>query len=128
MVPAGGDYGLEVVSYLLPPVHEHSCALELVEFIQRNELGLKSGQQVFAETGRYNRIGTYWERGNQNEIDLVAVNDLRKEVVFADIKLDSSRINLKALKEKASKLSDEYKGYKKEWLGLHIQNIREFLK
>jgi AAA+ ATPase superfamily predicted ATPase len=85
-------------------------------------------QQVFAESGRYNRIGTYWERGNQNEIDLVAVNDLRKEVVYADIKLDSSRINLKALKEKASKLSEEYKGYKKEWLGLHIQNIREFLK
>jgi hypothetical protein len=85
-------------------------------------------QQVFAESGGFNRIGTYWERGNQNEIDLVAVNDLRKEVVFADIKLDPSRINLKALKEKASKLSDEYKGYKKEWLGLHIQNIREFLK
>ena len=57
-----------------------------------------------------------------------AVNDLRKEVVFADIKLDSSRINLKASKEKASKLSEEYKGYKKEWLGLHIGNIREFIK
>ncbi|MDA8084475.1 MAG: ATP-binding protein [Nitrospiraceae bacterium] len=85
-------------------------------------------QQVFAESGRYNRIGTYWERGNQNEIDLVAVNDLRKEVVFADIKLDSSRINLKTLKEKTSKLEDEYKGYKKEWRGLHIENIREFLK
>ncbi|MBI5847200.1 MAG: ATP-binding protein [Nitrospirae bacterium] len=85
-------------------------------------------QQIFAESGRYNRIGTYWERGNQNEIDLVAVNDLRKEVVFADIKLDSSRINLKALKGKALKLEDEYIGYKKEWLGLHIENIREFLK
>ncbi len=89
-------------------------------------------QQVFAESGRYNRIGTYWERGNQNEIDLVAVNDLKKEVVFADIKLDSSRINLKALKDKATKLSEEYKGYKKEWLGLHLsnieQNIRELLK
>jgi uncharacterized protein len=84
-------------------------------------------QQVFAESGRYNRIGTYWERGNQNEIDLVAVNDLKKEVVFGDIKLDSSRTNLKALKEKASKLSEEYKGYKKEWLGLHIQNIKSFL-
>ncbi len=85
-------------------------------------------QQVFAESGRYNRIGTYWERGNQNEIDLVAVNDLRKEVVFADIKLDSSRINLKALKEKTAKLEDEYKGFKKEWLGLHTGNIKEFLK
>jgi hypothetical protein len=56
------------------------------------------------------------------------VNDLRKEGVFADIKLDSSSINLKALKEKALKLSEEYKGYKKEWIGLHIQNIGEFLK
>ncbi len=89
-------------------------------------------QQIFAESGRYNRIGTYWEKGNQNEIDLVAVNDLRKEVIFADIKLDSSRIDLKALKDKASKLSEEYKDYKKEWLGLHLrnigQNITEFLK
>ena len=55
------------------------------------------------------------------------MNDLRKEVVFADIKLAPSRTNLKALKEKSSKLSEEYKGYKKEWLGLHKENIREFL-
>lgn len=89
-------------------------------------------QQVFAESGRYNCIGTYWERETQNEIDLVAVNDLKKEVVFADIKIDSSRINLKALKDKTTELSEEYKGYKKEWLGLHVSNIgqtiRELLK
>ena len=65
---------------------------------------------------------------HRNGIDLVAVNDLRKEVVFADIKIEPSRINRKALKEKTTKLADEYKGYKKEWLGLHTENIREFLK
>jgi len=84
--------------------------------------------QVFAESTKYNRIGSYWEKGNQNEIDLVAVNDLSKEIVFADIKLDHSRIDLKVLKEKSSKLAGEYKGYKKEWLGLSIRNIREFVK
>lgn len=29
---------------------------------------------------KYNTIGTYWERGNENEIDIVAVNDIEKDI------------------------------------------------
>jgi len=47
---------------------------------------------LYAASGSYNRIGRYWERGNKNEIDLVAVNDLRKEMVIAEIKRNKSRI------------------------------------
>jgi len=28
-----------------------------------------------------NQIGSYWEKDNQNEIDLVALNDMKKEIV-----------------------------------------------
>lgn len=35
---------------------------------------------------RYFSIGAWWERGNQNEIDIVAVNDLEKKVLFAEVK------------------------------------------
>ncbi len=35
---------------------------------------------------QYSSIGTWWERGNQNEIDIVAVNDLEKKVLFAEVK------------------------------------------
>ena len=36
--------------------------------------------------GEYNQIGSYWEKGNQNEIDLVAVNDIKKTITLAEIK------------------------------------------
>jgi hypothetical protein len=39
------------------------------------------------------RVGSYWEKGNQNEIDLVAVNDIKKEIVVAEIKMNPSKIN-----------------------------------
>jgi uncharacterized protein len=39
-------------------------------------------------------IGSYWERGNQNEIHLVAVNDMKKTITMADIKLSKSRLSV----------------------------------
>ncbi|MFO7761643.1 MAG: DUF234 domain-containing protein [Thermodesulfobacteriota bacterium] len=39
-------------------------------------------QLLIMGTGMYNRIDNYWERGNKNEIDLVAVNDLEKNILW----------------------------------------------
>lgn len=85
-------------------------------------------QRLFSETLRYNVIGSYWEKGNQNEIDLVAINDLKKEITLADIKLDKSRINLNALKTKAGRLLRMYSGYKTTWLGLCLEDAKSYLK
>lgn len=84
--------------------------------------------QLFAETGNYNVIGSYWEKGNQNEIDLVALNDLKKEITLADIKLDRKKINLNALKERAQGLLNTYSGYKVKWLGLSLEDVKDYLK
>lgn len=83
--------------------------------------------ELFSQTGKYNAIGSYWEKGNQNEIDLVAINDLKKEIVLADIKLDRSKINVEALKTKARKLLQTYHGYKVKSLGLSFQDIEDYL-
>jgi len=84
--------------------------------------------QLFAETGNYNVIGSYWEKGNQNEIDLVAINDLKKEITLADIKLDRKKINLNVLKERAQGLLNTYSGYKVKWLGLSLEDVKDYLK
>ncbi|MBI5192037.1 MAG: ATP-binding protein [Nitrospirae bacterium] len=84
--------------------------------------------QIFAETGNYNVIGSYWEKGNQNEIDLLAINDLKKEITMADIKLDRGKINLNALKTKAGGLLNIYSGYKVKWLGLSLEDMKDYLK
>ena len=65
--------------------------------------------ELLAESGNYNIIGSYWEKGNQNEIDLVAVNDLKKELTVAEIKMNKARINLDTLKKKAEKLLESTK-------------------
>ncbi|MCT7522578.1 AAA family ATPase [Aliarcobacter cryaerophilus] len=72
---------------------------------------------------RFSQIGTYWEKQNQNEIDIVAINSETKELLFAEIKLNSKKINLEILKEKSQKLIQNYKDYKIEYVGYGLENI-----
>jgi hypothetical protein len=80
-----------------------------------------------ADTGKFNQVGSYWERGNLNEIDLVAINDLKKLIVIADIKLNKAKLNIGALKVKAKDLVSSYPAYEVEWLGLSIENIADYV-
>ena len=84
-------------------------------------------RDLFAESGKYNRIGSYWERGNKNEIDLIAVNDLKKEVVIAEIKTNKSRINLTELEKKAKNIVMEFQGYSIEYCGLGVEDAAEYV-
>lgn len=83
-------------------------------------------QQLFAETGQFNQIGSYWEKGNQNEIDIVAINDLEKEIVIAETKINKNRINLKNLMDRSENLLKNYPGYKPRFLQLSIDDIMEY--
>lgn len=82
---------------------------------------------LFAETNHYNRIGSYWEKGNQNEIDLVAINDLRKQIVVAEVKRSKEKVNLETLKLKAKRIIAEYSKYKFQWISLSIEDVKYFL-
>ena len=82
---------------------------------------------LFAEGGNFNVIGSYWEKGNQNEIDLVAVNELKKKLVVAEVKMKKARINLDALKKKAEKLLDSYPGYEVTYLALGLEEASDYL-
>ncbi len=78
---------------------------------------------LYAETGNYNRIGSYWEKAHENEIDLVAVNDMEKELVIAEVKMNRDRINLAVLKQKAKTLLADYPGYRVQWQGLSLDDV-----
>jgi AAA+ ATPase superfamily predicted ATPase len=83
--------------------------------------------ELLADTGKFNQVGSYWERGNVNEIDLVAINDMKKTIVIADIKLNKSKLNIGAVKNKAKELLESYPGYEVQWLGLSLENIADYL-
>jgi len=84
--------------------------------------------QLFAEEKRYHLIGTYWERGNTNEIDLFAVDNNRKVVTIGEVKLNKNKINLSVLKEKSVNILQKYKGYKVEYLALSFEDIDGLLE
>ncbi|MDA3941283.1 MAG: ATP-binding protein [Spirochaetia bacterium] len=84
-------------------------------------------QEILMATGDYNKIGNYWEKGNLNEIDIVAVNDVHKKIFIAEVKLNPDKINIEALKRKSVKLVNSYKGYKTEFAGLSLEDFERYL-
>lgn len=84
-------------------------------------------QDLFSLSGDYNRIGSYWDKKNLNEIDMVAINDLEKIIVMAEIKLNKDRINIRILKDKSKHLLASFPGYKPRWLALGLEDIPSYL-
>ena len=72
---------------------------------------------------QYNVIGNYWERGNQNEIDLVAINNREKFALIAEVKLSPKRINLKELERKAQKLVAQLPNYQISYRGFSLDDM-----
>lgn len=79
--------------------------------------------EKLASLQRYSAIGTYWEKGNQNEIDIVAVNDLGKTVLFAEVKRKKENISISEIQEKARELQNRFPGYKAEFKGFSIEEM-----
>lgn len=72
---------------------------------------------------KYNIIGTYWEKNNQNEIDIVAVNEMEKKVLFCEVKRKANNIDLMKLKDKSAKLLPKFNGYEISYQGFSLDQI-----
>ena len=57
-------------------------------------------ERKLRETGRYTRIGGYWDRKGEDEIDLIAVNKIEKTAEVYEIKKQGKRYDEAALSEK----------------------------
>jgi len=68
-------------------------------------------------------IGTYWEKSNHNEIDIVAVNDYEKRLIVVEVKRQADKINKKELEQKANRLVNELKDYQVEYRGVSMLDM-----
>ncbi len=71
----------------------------------------------------YTEIGSYWEAGNRNEIDIVAVNEFEKRALVAEVKLNPDKISLNELKFKARNLEHHLAGYQIDYKGFSLQDM-----
>ena len=85
-------------------------------------------QDLLAASHQYNQIGSYFESNHTNEIDLVAINDLDKKMVIAEVKRNKKRIRVEELKIKAKKLLAFHPDYTAEFLSLSLEDASDFLR
>lgn len=77
----------------------------------------------FKEQQQFTHIGSYWERGNQNEIDIVAIDELEKTMMICEVKLAKKRLELSVLEAKAKKLLTDYPDYTIQWKLLSLEDV-----
>lgn len=79
--------------------------------------------QKLKESKSYSTIGTYWDGKNENEIDIIAINELEKTVLFAEVKLNPEKYSQVLLKEKANSILQKFKGYQVEFACLSLNEM-----
>lgn len=76
-----------------------------------------------AEEERITAIGSYWDRKGENEIDLIALNDIDKSAIVAEIKRNPKKIDLNLLKIKANSIKKELAQHALELRGLSMEDM-----
>jgi AAA+ ATPase superfamily predicted ATPase len=80
-------------------------------------------RQKLMETKQFSEISNYWDRKGINEIDIIAVNEMEKRIVFFEVKRNKKRISLPLLKQKANKIMNHFSGYNTEYKGLSMEDM-----
>ena len=62
----------------------------------------------FAEEGRYTRMGGWWDRKGENEIDLVCEDELENRLDFYEIKRDAVRYDETILRRKVDRFLEKH--------------------
>lgn len=78
------------------------------------------------ESEKFTRIGRWWNRRGECEIDLIALDELSDSALFYEIKRQKSEISIGVLKQKAETFlnaTHKLKGYKIEYQGLCMENM-----
>lgn len=80
-------------------------------------------QSKTVEEERVTMIGSYWDNKGLNEIDLIALNDLDKTAIIAEVKRNSKKIDLNLLQAKVDSIKKELLKYEVQLKGLSMEDM-----
>ena len=107
-------------------MERNDLLLEIVEkgYEQYSGLALEHYfRQKWREEERVTLVGNYWDRKGQNEIDLIALNDIDNTAVIAEIKRQRRKFNPSELAEKTATLNRELSKYAVTQTGLSMEDM-----
>ena len=100
--------------------------LEIVERDYERYSGLVLEQyfrQKWMEEERVTSVGYYWDKKGQNEIDMIALNDIDKTAVVAEIKRQRNKFTPNELAAKTATLEKELAQYDIRLIGLSMEDM-----
>lgn len=123
-------------------IHANKSAVEMenYEYIRRyieRDFTVYSGLAleslfvaILVESKQFGKIGGYWDAKGHNEIDIVAINDLDKKILIAEVKRQQKRFSEAKLIEKSHSLLNKLnlKGYEIEYRGFSLDNLVETME
>ena len=68
-------------------------------------------------------LGGWWDRKSQNEIDIIAINELEKTCKIYEVKRKSEKINLNTLQDKIEIFKGNIPNYSVTFLGLSMDDM-----
>lgn len=127
----------EFLSFWFRFIYSNRSAVEIenYDFIRRiiyRDFDTYSGTQletlfkaIIIESKQFNNIGSYWNNKGEDEIDIVAINDLDKEILIAEVKRQYKKYSEPKLILKSKSLLQNLnkKGYKVSYRGFSLDNL-----
>ena len=83
-------------------------------------------KRVLIESKAYTRIGSWWDRKGENEIDIFAENELNESAVFIEVKRKAENFNSDALNDKVAaftRATGKFKNYIVSTKGLSMNDM-----
>ena len=76
------------------------------------------------EEGKYTRVGNWWDRRGENELDLIAVNEFNNTGIIAEVKRNERKISMSVLENKVATLPPkDFAKYNLQLLALSLKDI-----
>ena len=82
--------------------------------------------RVAMEKGVFTRLGRWWDRKGENEIDMIGEDELADRVTFYEVKRQEDEVSIGTLKQKAEamlRVTGAFKGYQVMFEGLSMEDM-----
>lgn len=80
-------------------------------------------RQVYSEKERVTQVGRWWDKSGENEIDLIAIEQLDKRVTIGEVKRNKKKISMQTLEDKFSILRAHFRGYEISFVALSMDTM-----
>ena len=76
------------------------------------------------ESGKYTRVGNWWDKRGENELDLIALNEFNNTGMIAEVKRNERKISMAVLENKIAALPQkDFAKYKIQLNALSLKDI-----